>query len=68
MTPVDTGILHHDHLIADKELEHRDVEHIQDLLDVLLAHPATHTKTSDLAHATMARTGFQIEKGRADRH
>jgi hypothetical protein len=45
MTLVD--ILHH--LIAA-------IEHAQDLLDALLAHPSTHAKTSDCqwAHATMA--------------
>jgi hypothetical protein len=43
-------ILHH--LIADTE----HVEHVQDLLDALLAHPSTHTKTSDWARATMAKT------------
>ena len=48
MTLVD--ILHH--LVAD--IEH--VEHIQDLLDALLAHPSTHTKTSDWARATMMKT------------
>lgn len=40
------------HLIADKE----HVEHVQDLLDVLLAHPSTHTKTLDWARGTMAKT------------
>ena len=48
MTLVD--ILHH--LVAD--IEH--VEHIQDLLDVLLAHPSMHTKTLDWARAMMAKT------------
>jgi hypothetical protein len=48
MTLVD--ILHH--LIADNE----HVEHVQDLLDALLAHPSTHTKTSDWARATMTKT------------
>ena len=48
MTLVD--ILHH--LVAD--IEH--VEHVQDLLDGLLAHPSTHTKTSEWARATMAKT------------
>jgi hypothetical protein len=40
------------HLIADKE----HVEHVQDLLDALLAHPSTHTKTSDWARGTMVKT------------
>jgi hypothetical protein len=39
-------------LIADKDL----VDHIQDLFDALLAHPSTHTKTSDWARATMTKT------------
>jgi hypothetical protein len=37
------------HLVAD-------IEHVQDLLDALLAHPSTHTKTSEWACATMAKT------------
>ena len=37
------------HIIAD-------IEDVQDLLNVLLAHPSTHTKTSDWARATMAKT------------
>jgi hypothetical protein len=45
------NILHH--LIADKEHVN---EHVQDLLDALLAHPSTHTKTSNWAHATMTKT------------
>ena len=40
------------HLIANQE----HVEHVQDLLDALLAHPATHTKTLDWARATMVKT------------
>jgi hypothetical protein len=45
------NILHH--LIADKEHVN---EHVQDLLDALLAHPSTHTKTSNWARATMTKT------------
>ena len=41
-----------DHLIGD--VEH--VEHVQDLLDALLAHPSTHTKTSEWVRATMTKT------------
>ena len=42
------------HFIADKE----HVEHVQDLLDALpvLAHPSTHTRMSDWARATTAKT------------
>ena len=50
MTLID--FLHHH--IADEE----HVEHVQleDLLDALLTHPFTHTKTSDWARATMMKT------------
>jgi hypothetical protein len=41
-------------VIADKELEH--VEHVQDLLNALLAHPSTHANTSEWARATMVKT------------
>ena len=40
------------HLITDTE----HVENVQDLLNALLAHPSTHTKTSDWARATMMKT------------
>ena len=47
MTLVD--ILHD--LITDKH-----VEHVEDLLNMLLAHPFTHTKTLDWAQSTMTKT------------
>ena len=34
----------------------RDTEHIQNLLNALLAHPSTRTKTLDWARATMEKT------------
>jgi hypothetical protein len=44
-------LLHH--LIAEKEHVN---ERVQDLLDALLAHPSTHTKTSDWARAITMKT------------
>jgi hypothetical protein len=41
-------------IIADKGLD--QIEHVHELLDVLLAHPSTHTKTSDWARALMVKT------------
>jgi hypothetical protein len=40
------------HLITDKE----HVEHVEDLLDALLAYPSTHTKISNWACVTTKKT------------